>query len=188
MEAFSKVHFSIPLFIFIPVIGYFMYKAIFLFHEPALSVLFLFAGGIVVWSLAEYVMHRFIFHYEPSSDYGKRLHFIFHGIHHDYPNDANRLVMAPSVSIPLAVLFYYSFLMILGEQDVASFFSGFVTGYLCYDMTHYAIHHFSFKNGWWMKLKKHHMLHHYQDGENGYGVSSKVWDVIFGTNHKKQAK
>ena len=184
LESMSKMHFTLPLFIFVPVIVYFMYRAIGVFHEPVLYIIGLFIAGGLVWSLTEYLMHRFLFHYKPSSKIGQRLHFIFHGVHHDYPNDAKRLVMAPAVSIPLAFLYYFLFKAILGEQHVAAFFSGFVAGYLFYDMTHYAIHHFSFKNGLWLKLKKHHMIHHYRDDDHGYGVSSKLWDVVFRSDFK----
>ena len=186
LELFSKIHPATPLILFVPVVLFFLYKTIFVFHLAFLPIILLFAAGLVVWSLTEYVMHRFLFHYHPTSNFGKRVHFIFHGVHHDYPNDAKRLVMAPAVSIPLAFIYYFLFAAILGTAYVAPFFSAFVLGYLFYDMTHYAIHHFQFKNGLWMKIKKHHMVHHYMDDENGYGVSSKFWDVIFRTDFKNQ--
>jgi 4-hydroxysphinganine ceramide fatty acyl 2-hydroxylase len=185
-EMFSKIHFATPLVLFVPVVGYFIYKTFFVFHIAVLIALGLFAAGVFAWSLTEYVMHRFLFHYHPTSAFGKRVHFIFHGVHHDYPNDAKRLVMAPAVSVPLAFLYYYIFRAILGADFVSPFFSGFVCGYLFYDMTHYAIHHFQFKNGLWQKIKMHHMVHHYKDDENGYGVSSKFWDIIFRTDFKNQ--
>jgi 4-hydroxysphinganine ceramide fatty acyl 2-hydroxylase len=184
LEMFSKIHFLTPLIIFVPVVCYFLYKSIFVFDLPVLGILMWFAAGVIVWSLTEYIMHRFLFHYQPTSDFGKRIHFIFHGVHHDYPNDAKRLVMAPAVSVPLAVLYYFLFRLIIGEYNVAPFFTGFVVGYIFYDMTHYAIHHFSFKSGIWMKIKKHHMVHHYKDHDHGYGVSSKFWDIIFRTDFK----
>jgi 4-hydroxysphinganine ceramide fatty acyl 2-hydroxylase len=184
-EAFSKIHFMTPLILFVPVVGYFMYETFFNYQLNIVPVLLLFLGGIFIWSFTEYVMHRFLFHYMPTSEFGKRLHFIFHGVHHDYPNDAKRLVMAPAVSIPLAFLYYYAFRFLLGEFYVAPFFSGFVVGYLFYDMTHYAIHHFNFRSGWWLKVKKHHMIHHYKDDDHGYGVSTKFWDLIFRSDFKK---
>lgn len=188
LESMSKMHFTLPLIIFVPVITYFMYKAIFVLHEPVMYMILFLIAGVFAWSLTEYLMHRFLFHYQPTSEFGKRMHFVFHGVHHDYPNDAKRLVMAPSVSIPLAVLYYYLFRLVVGEQHIASFFSGFVIGYLFYDMTHYAIHHHTFKSGLWMKLKTRHMMHHYRDDDHGYGVSSSFWDIIFGTTIKDQRK
>ena len=107
------------------------------------------------------------------------MHFIFHGVHHDYPNDSKRLVMPPSVSIPLAFIFYFIFSLILSPSSLYAFFSGFVAGYLVYDISHYAIHHFNFKSAYWKKIKKHHMLHHYSDASKKFGVSSPLWDKIF---------
>lgn len=185
-EAFSKTHFAIPLLIFLPVASYFLYRSLFVFQTGIIEAVLLFAAGAFAWTLTEYLMHRFLFHYEPSSALGKRIHFVFHGVHHDYPNDAMRLVMAPGVSIPLAFIYYYSFKLLLGEASVAPFFSGFVMGYLFYDMTHYALHHLQFKNKFWVKLKANHMLHHYRDHDSGYGVSSKLWDKVFGTEFSSE--
>lgn len=185
MESLSRVHPSVPLFIYVPVILYFSYKAIFKFEFSFITIFTLIILGIIVWSLAEYTLHRFVFHYKPKSQFGEKIHFIFHGVHHDYPSDSRRLVMPPSVSIPLAVLFYYIFLAILGNELVAPFFVGFITGYLFYDMTHYAVHHFNIKNKFFLLLKKHHMRHHFQDSDKGYGVSSPVWDDVMKTNFPK---
>ena len=186
LEMFSKIHFITPIVLFLPVVGYFLYRTFFVFQLNLVAAILLIPTGLLAWSLTEYIMHRFLFHYQPTSTVGKRIHFIFHGVHHDYPNDKNRLVMAPVVSIPLAFLYYFVFNLILGKFYVAPFFSGFVLGYLFYDMTHYAIHHFTFKGGLWMKLKTHHMIHHYRDHDHGYGVSSKFWDLIFRTDFKTQ--
>jgi 4-hydroxysphinganine ceramide fatty acyl 2-hydroxylase len=185
MEALSRVHPAVPLIIYVPVIAFFMYVSIAVYEFTFITIFTLIVLGIIVWSLAEYTLHRFIFHFEPKSKFGERLHFIFHGVHHDYPSDSRRLVMPPSVSIPLAVLFYFLFKSILGSDLVAPFFVGFVTGYIFYDMTHYAVHHFNIKNKFWLVLKKHHMRHHFQDAKKGYGVSSPVWDDVMRTNFDK---
>lgn len=179
MEGLSKVHFTVPLYIFIPAIGFFIYKA---FAEgvgvlPFLGYLLV---GFGVWTITEYVLHRWIFHFVPKSKWGLRIHFIFHGVHHDYPRDKMRLVMPPSASLPLALLFYFLFSLFFKEKaHLYSFFPGFLIGYLIYDMLHYAMHHYNFKSGLMKKIKQHHMLHHYQDPEKGFGVSSAIWDKIF---------
>ena len=111
---------------------------------------------------------------------GKHLHFVVHGVHHDYPNDASRLVVPPTVSLPLALIFYGLFLAIFGHLAPTPF-AGLLFGYLCYDMIHYATHHFSMKRGVWLWLKQYHMRHHYKDDHNGYGVSSPLWDYVFRT-------
>lgn len=187
-EALSRVHPSVPIIIYLPVISYFLYKSIAVFQLSVPTILSLTVLGIFVWTLAEYTLHRFIFHYKPKSKFGERIHFIFHGVHHDYPSDSRRLVMPPSVSIPLAVLFYFLFEAVLGTELVPPFFVGFVAGYLFYDMTHYAVHHFPIHNRVFLFLKKHHMRHHFQDADRGFGVSSHLWDEVYKTNFQKTEK
>jgi 4-hydroxysphinganine ceramide fatty acyl 2-hydroxylase len=182
LNALSKVHFTVPLFVYIPIIIAFLYRGIFLFNISYTKFWSLIGLGIIIWTLAEYTLHRFVFHYQPTSEFGKRIHFIFHGVHHDYPSDSRRLVMPPSVSIPLALLFYLLFKGILGNTYVSPFMAGFLTGYLFYDMTHYAVHHFNMHNKFWLAIKNHHMKHHYQDSKSGFGVSSPIWDKIIGTD------
>lgn len=181
-EAFSRVHYTVPLYIFLPVIFYFLYRSIWLFELKFLSIVSLIIIGLFVWTLTEYTLHRFVFHFQPKSQLGKKLHFIFHGVHHDYPSDSKRLVMPPSVSLPLATLFYLLFGVILGVSFVAPFFVGFLIGYLFYDLSHYAIHHFNMHSKIWLAIKNHHMKHHYQDPAKGFGVSTPLWDIIIGTN------
>ena len=184
MESLSKVHPAVPLIVFIPVIAFFLYKSI-EFQISLTKILLLIVLGIFIWSFAEYTLHRFIFHFNAKSKFGQKIHFIFHGVHHDYPMDSRRLVMPPSVSVPLAILFYFLFEVILGKSFVSPFFVGFLVGYLFYDMTHYAVHHFNIHNKFWLVLKKHHMRHHFQNPELGYGVSSPMWDYIIGTDFPK---
>jgi 4-hydroxysphinganine ceramide fatty acyl 2-hydroxylase len=186
LEALSKVHFLVPVFLFVPVILFCIYMA--LFNRQIGIIIFIeyFLLGLFVWTLVEYIMHRFIFHYVPKNKIGLRLHFIFHGVHHDYPSDAKRLVLPPSVSIPLATAFYFLFNALLPANYIFGFFPGFILGYLFYDISHYAIHHFNFKGNIWKKIKQHHMLHHYQDPDKGYGVSSPLWDKIFRSDFIKK--
>jgi sterol desaturase/sphingolipid hydroxylase (fatty acid hydroxylase superfamily) len=105
-------------------------------------------------------------------------------VHHDYPRDKKRLVMPPSASIPLATFFFFLFKLLLPAPGLFGFFAGFLLGYLIYDMMHYAMHHFNYKSGWFKKIKQHHMLHHYQDPDKGYGVSSAIWDEVLNTGFK----
>jgi len=153
LEGLSKVHFTVPLFIFLPVIAVCTYEA-FALSIGVLTYLELFILGLFIWSFVEYIMHRFVFHYmPPDKPWAQRMHFIFHGVHHDYPSDAKRLVLPPSVSIPLATGFFFLFKAILPTNDVFGFFPGFILGYLFYDISHYAIHHFNFKGNIWKKIK-----------------------------------
>lgn len=181
LEALSRVHWTVPIYVFMPVVLIGLYFAIFEYSLSLGTILLYFVFGLFVWTFTEYTLHRFIFHYNATSNFGKKLHFMFHGVHHDYPRDSRRLVMPPSVSIPLALLFYFLFKAILGDILLAPFFAGFILGYLFYDITHYAIHHFNMKNRFWLAIKNHHMLHHYKHSDKGFGVSQPAWDYVFGT-------
>lgn len=185
LESLSKVHWTVPLLVYIPVVVYFGYLGYFIFQIPLHYLLVYFVIGVFIWTLAEYGLHRWVFHFVPNNEIGKRLHFIFHGVHHDYPKDSRRLVMPPSASIPLALLFYGLFYFLLGEVVSAPFFAGFIAGYLFYDTTHYAIHHFNMKSKFWLSIKNHHMIHHYRNPDMGFGVSQPIWDYVFGTQYPK---
>lgn len=189
MDFFSRIDYKVPLFIYVPVILVFLYRSLFVLPINLLYVLPLIVLGLAVWTFTEYNLHRFVFHWCPPGEIGKRIHFMFHGVHHDYPRDSKRLVMVPAVSLPLAVLFYFTFRLILGNFYVEPFFVGFVIGYLFYDMTHYALHHANFKSKFWLDLKQHHMIHHYSDPDHGFGVSTTFWDHVYRTtfNRKKES-
>jgi len=184
-EFFSHVHPATPHLIYLPVVVYMLYLAIERRSIPIGTTAVLFVCGLLIWTFVEYTMHRWVFHYEPTSRWGKQLHFMLHGVHHDYPNDASRLVMPPAVSIPLAFFFYGLFLLLFGRLT-PPIFAGFVTGYLFYDSLHYATHHFSMRRGLWLWLKRHHLRHHYQDEEAGFGVSSPLWDYVFRTHTRRE--
>jgi 4-hydroxysphinganine ceramide fatty acyl 2-hydroxylase len=183
VDFFSRVHPATPLVLYLPLIIASLYFALYQAQLPILSVAELFGLGLAIWTLLEYVIHRYAFHYEPTTRIGQQFHFIVHGVHHDYPNDAKRLVMPPAVSIPLAIVFYAFFFLLFGHAAPA-IWAGLVGGYVCYDSIHYAIHHFPMKSRVLNRLKQHHLRHHYHDDHAGYGVSSPLWDYIFRTNRR----
>jgi 4-hydroxysphinganine ceramide fatty acyl 2-hydroxylase len=185
MEFFSHVHPAVPLIIYLPVMSWMLYLAGVRRAFPLGLVAGLFVAGILIWTLVEYTMHRWVFHYEPKSRWGRRFHFMLHGVHHDYPNDASRLVMPPIVSGPLAIIFYAIFALLFGRFAPAVF-AGLLAGYLFYDTLHYATHHFAMKRGLWLWLKRYHLRHHYRDDHAGYGVSSPLWDYVFGTTSAQE--
>lgn len=185
-DYFSRVHFSIPLIVYLPVVCWFLYQSAYSLHLDVASIALWGLSGLFCWSIMEYTLHRFVFHYHPKSKSGKRIHFILHGVHHDYPSDSKRLVMPPGASIPLALLIYWLCLLVFGSVYSSPFFSGFVLGYIIYDMSHYAVHHLNYKNKLFRAIKKHHMLHHYKDPNSGFGFTSKVWDKAFGTDFKRE--
>ncbi len=187
LDKFSRVSWYVPLVIFLPAIVFFFYDSIVNVGLGTQKTIILFFAGLLTWTAIEYLFHRFIFHYEPSGLIGRKMHFMIHGVHHAYPNDSLRLVMPPILSLPLSTSFYFIFLFAFGLNSSA-LFAGFIMGYLAYDMMHYATHHAHFmKADWFIKIKQHHMRHHFQDPDNGFGVSSALWDKIFKTEFKQSS-
>lgn len=142
--------------------------------------------GLFLWTFAEYTLHRFLFHHKPSTPRQERIFFLFHGIHHAQPQDKTRLVMPFPVSIPMAAIICGLFYLILAvllksPQWVAPLIAGFLVGYLVYDLTHYATHHFPMRAGYAKYIKRYHMQHHYKEPDTRFGVSSPVWDWVFHT-------
>jgi len=188
LEFFTHIHPVAVLVLFLPVAVFFMARA--LAHGGAVAPVFLaYVAGIFVWSLSEYLLHRFVFHFEPKSEFLQRVWYLIHGVHHEQPQCKTRLVMPPILSIPLALLFYVLFEMVVGvllgmPRMSGPVFSGFVTGYLGYDMMHYAEHHLSMRWGFLKYLKRYHLRHHFKNPDHGFGVSSPVWDVVFRTKPK----
>ena len=123
-------------------------------------------------------------HFKPKGKIQKRISFLFHGVHHQYPNDKKRLVMPITLSLAVAVLLLSLTWLLYGTWTWA-YSAGFTVGYLAYDMTHYSIHYFKPPNIQFLKnVWKSHIDHHYRDSTKGYGVSSAFWDRVFGTLQK----
>ncbi|GIV66266.1 MAG: sterol desaturase family protein [Chloroflexota bacterium] len=188
LEFFTHISPVVVVIIWLPVAVFFLIRGI-LIKPPSISGFFIpfgFIFGLFLWTLAEYILHRFLFHYKPKTPRQEKIFYLFHGVHHEQPQCKTRLVMPPVVSIPLALIFYGAFYLIFGILLQAPFmtamvFSGFIIGYLLYDMTHYATHHWPMRSGVLKALKRHHMRHHYKTPNQRFGVSSPLWDYIFGT-------
>lgn len=188
LEFFTHISPLLVVLIWLPVSIFFLARSILLLpaQSPALTIVVSFLMGLFLWSLAEYLLHRFVFHYKPKTPQQEKIFYLFHGIHHEQPQCKTRLVMPPVVSIPMALVFYgffyLTFSVLLNAPFLtAAVFSAFILGYLMYDITHYATHHWPMRSGILKALKRHHMRHHYKTPNQRFGVSSPIWDYVFGT-------
>ena len=186
LEFFTHISPIVVLVIWVPVVGFFIYRSIALESPGALTIVLGLLLGLFLWTFAEYTLHRFLFHFKPKNEWQKRLSFLMHGVHHASPRDKTRLVMPPALSIPLALVFYGFFyvlftyvLMVPGW--VSPVFAGFILGYIAYDMIHYGTHHFPIKKGYFRMVRRNHMHHHFQTPDKRFGVSNPLWDYVFST-------
>jgi len=183
-EWFTHVHHNTPFFLFGPVfIGCLTYASL-VYKFSTLQIALLAFSGCLIWSLFEYFMHRVLFHYEPTSNWGKRILYLFHGIHHDFPNETDRLVMPSITSLAIASFIFAVHYLLLGPAGIPMF-AGFLAGYLYYEFVHYSVHNSKKKIGWTEAQRKAHLKHHFQDATNRFGVTSPLWDYIFGTYKEK---
>lgn len=180
LEYLTKTHPLVIWGMYTPVFILMPYYSIHKLGMNGLNVFLLNIAGIFFWSLTEYILHRFAFHYEAESASGKRISYIMHGNHHEFPRDKQRLFMPPVPSIILSSSIFLILYLILGE-NAFPFFPGFMLGYLLYGTMHYAIHAWNPPFKWMKGLWRNHHLHHYKDEHKGFGVSSTLWDHVFGT-------
>lgn len=184
LESLTKTSLWSNIIIYGTVVILLIYNAIEIQSIPLNVFLVLFIFALFFWTFAEYILHRFIFHWINKNKLVQRFHFIMHGSHHLYPKDTERLLMPPVPGILMASLLFsvfYVFFYIIGYPDYTwGFFPGFFLGYLLYSFLHRATHVVKppkrFKFLW-----KHHSLHHYKYPNKAFGVSSTLWDHVFGT-------
>lgn len=184
LETMTKTHPIVIYSIYLPLIVYLLYRGCTHNNLSVIAELGFFGGGVLFWSFFEYMMHRYIFHMIVENPKALRIVYTIHGVHHKFPRDKNRLFMPPVPSILIASIIYFIFHAIMGKYALA-FFPGFVFGYLVYGSMHYAIHAFAppkFLKALW----RNHHLHHYKYPDKGFGVSSVLWDILFGTVPQKE--
>ncbi len=185
LEYLTKTHPLVIWGMYLPIIGFMLYFSISTLFFTGLKTTVIFIAGMFFWSLFEYTIHRFVFHLFAESERAKKIVYVIHGNHHEYPRDKERLFMPAVPSLLLAIIVFsimYLAAYLFGNPEyVFAFFPGFLTGYLIYGSMHYAIHAWNPPFKWMKPLWRNHHLHHYKNVEQGFGVSSTLWDHIFGT-------
>jgi sterol desaturase/sphingolipid hydroxylase (fatty acid hydroxylase superfamily) len=139
------------------------------------------AGGLLIWSLFEYAMHRYLFHLELDSELGRWLGFVMHGNHHADPNDPHRSMMPPIVSVTWSAAIWGIFALLFGPVGTVIFL-GFTIGYVTYDSIHYACHQLRPRSRLLRALRRHHLRHHYGRSKGNYAITTILWDRVFGSH------
>ena len=183
LEKLSRTHISVPLIIF------FLYSSGLLYWSvthTSLSIgitVGMFFLGIISFTWVEYNVHRYVFHMTAETEKRAKAQYTMHGVHHEFPKDKTRLAMPPILSITLATVLLFLFRLVLGDF-VFSFLPGFLAGYSGYLSVHYMVHAFQPPRNFFKSLWVNHGVHHYKNGDGVYGVSSPLWDYIYGTMSK----
>lgn len=180
LEMLTKTHPLVIWGMYLPVIAYTLYYSHAGLGFSWTRILATFLGALFFWTFFEYLMHRWVFHFASERPAVQRFIYILHGNHHEYPRDRERLFMPPIPSLILSSLLFMLFYLLMG-LNAYDFFPGFLLGYLMYGSMHYAIHAWNPPFRWMKPLWRNHHLHHYKSESLGFGVSSSLWDYVFGT-------
>ena len=185
VEHLTKTHPLVIWAIYLPVIVFMLYYSAAIMNMEVAHIGVIFLTGMFFWTFFEYMMHRFAFHFISESERAVKIVYIIHGNHHEYPRDKERLFMPPVPSLILAAIIFSSLYFIAKwfgiRENVFAFFGGFMFGYLLYGSMHYAIHAWNPPYKWMKPLWRNHHLHHYKNEHRGFGVSTTLWDRLFGT-------
>ena len=181
-EALTKNHWWITPVVWIPVAAVMFYLS----NLGLSDKLSIWGIGLLVWTIFEYVFHRFVFHCDdiiPDHPYFLMLHFFTHAVHHYFPFDPLRLAMPPALFTILAVPTWCLFNLFVPTPANLALFSGIFVGFTFYDVIHFYLHHGAEKSviPHVRRMRTYHAIHHYKEPDRGYGVTSKLWDRVFGT-------
>nr|MBI1229305.1 fatty acid hydroxylase [Cytophagales bacterium] len=187
LEKISRTHISLPITMFLGVGLYSLYMGVSSTSVSFLSSFMLLLAGFLFFTFIEYLMHRYLYHMEPDSDVKDKLQYSMHGVHHDYPKDKDRLAMPPFISGIYALVAYFAFNFLMGDYSFY-FLPGFLFGYAAYLGVHYIVHAYQPPKNFLKVLWVNHAIHHYKDPDVAFGVSTPIWDYVFGTMPKKSIK
>jgi dihydroceramide fatty acyl 2-hydroxylase len=185
LDKLSRIHWTFPL-VFLFLVALLLWESA---HELSFgAVVICVLIGYAMWTLCEYLVHRYVFHWEFPGAISEDVHFLIHGIHHVHPSDPLRLVMPPLMSAPIVALAWVVISLVFGAPLKFPVMAGFLMGYVIYDELHYHLHNRRPRTRLGAWLRWAHMVHHFRDPERGFGVSAPYWDYVFGTAHHSREK
>ncbi|MDT5272228.1 MAG: dihydroceramide fatty acyl 2-hydroxylase [Acidobacteriota bacterium] len=144
----------------------------------------LFVAGLMTWGLYEYATHRWVLHREPKTEGFNLPGNLTHLRHHADPNSLQRLNVQLSESVPVCVVYYLLAWGLTGSWQAAThLFTGLIAGYFFYEYLDFQAHHGTSRGRLTRYFRKYHLQHHHYDATVRYGVTSPLFDYLFGTFH-----
>jgi sterol desaturase/sphingolipid hydroxylase (fatty acid hydroxylase superfamily) len=179
LESFTHISWWMVLVVWVPLLAGLLYAATEVLGLSWPAVGWRFAAGILLWTLIEYGLHRYVFHHRFRSNRGHQLHFLLHGVHHLDPWDRTRLVFPPLAGLIVAALIFGALRLAMALPDATAVMAGTIAGYIVYDMAHYYTHHAKPASRVGKFLKRYHLEHHHREPGRMFGVSTPLWDLLF---------
>ena len=184
LEKLTRTHIAVPIVIFLLYSSGLLYWSVTHTSLSAGTIVGMFVLGALTFTWVEYMVHRYLFHMSTNTEKRAKMQYTVHGVHHEYPKDKERLAMPPVLSITISTVLLLLLRLIMGDF-VFSFLPGFLAGYAYYLCVHYMVHAFQPPKNFFKILWINHSMHHYKNGAEIFGVSSPLWDYVYGTISKK---
>ncbi len=162
-------------------------------RHPGIAFLFL-ALAVPVWTLVEFLFHRYILHgrFGPGKGIIRRFAHErldpLHWEHHERPFDGLHINGAIGDLLGLFVV-AAPLSFIAPIYTLPTLLAGVVECYVIEEWVHHSVHFYDFQNPYFRYMKRHHGFHHAPAGtELGYGLTNGVWDVVFYTDYSEVVK
>lgn len=180
LERLTRTNIAVPVSVFFLYAAGLLYWSITRTAISPWTTTGLFFLGLFVFTWVEYNVHRYLFHIPTTTPTRKRFQYVMHGVHHEYPKDKDRLAMPPLLSVAISTVLLIVAKAILHDYAFSTL-AGFLVGYAAYLFVHYIIHAYSPPKNFMKALWRNHVMHHYKDGEVAFGVTTPLWDFVYGT-------
>lgn len=142
----------------------------------------LFLAGLLSWGFVEYAVHRWVLHRIPRIKGFNLPGNLTHLRHHDDPQSLQRLNVQLTESLPICIVYYLAAWAVSGSWQAAThLFTGLIAGYFFYEYLDFQAHHGTSRTRLIRYLRKYHNQHHHFDATVRYGVTSPLFDYLFGT-------
>jgi sterol desaturase/sphingolipid hydroxylase (fatty acid hydroxylase superfamily) len=164
--------------VFIPIVG----ASLWLAYPTMPSATFLgwLCGGLLAWTLMEWLAHRAM-HLKLRSQWLSRIQDEAHLRHHREPDDLEHSVLRLRASLPISAFILIAARVVAGGWPAAiTWTAGVLIGYMLYEFVHLTSHGQP-RSPVLRKLHSYHLRHHFQQSDRGFGVTSPLWDWVFGT-------
>ena len=133
--------------------------------------------GVACWTLAEYLLHRFLGHVHKGKNFFKAEHLLHHSRANYFAPAYKKAVLALMVSLTMVAFIH----LFTSMQVAVAFVLGFLIMYILYETTHARFHRKEPIAAPFIILRKHHFYHHFHNPKTNHGVTTRIWDRVFGT-------
>ena len=178
-DRFLKTHPASAAAIYAPLAAVLLWRS---YEAPGFigSTWVLFVGGLFLWTLLEYIIHRGLLHFADINALWNLNLARIHARHHEHPEDISQVILSPVQTLPLTAVVYGLLRFFLDWSHAGGLLAGVVAGYLSYESFHYAFHAPQPLNWRWLNaLRKYHARHHFDSPDARFGVTSPLWDLVF---------